>query len=60
MMKKKATGKLPRGPRTTPSGTKYKPLAKATKPKEVKLGGTKAKMVGGIIAVPSKPKRQMF
>ena len=60
MMKKKPTGKPPRGPRVQGTGAKPKPLAKTTKPKEVKLGKTNAKMIGGIIAVPSKPKRQMF
>lgn len=112
-MKKQPTGKMPRGPRTAPDGTKYKPVSvsttrrqldaklkeapkkikiisgsastrenfgtsqrragsmtssglprttksKTAKPKEVKLGKAKAKMIGGIIAVPSKPKSRMF
>lgn len=54
MMKKKATGKLPRGPRTTPSGTKYKPLAKATKPNTTKKAATpKPKSTLG--PLPKKP-----
>lgn len=35
MMKKKATGKPPRGPRTTPSRTNYKPLSASTTRKQV-------------------------
>jgi len=55
MMNKKAVKKVPRGPRVQGTGAKPKPLAK-----EVKIGKTKAKMIGGIIAVPVKPKRNMF
>ena len=35
MMKKKPTKRLPRGPRTTPSGTKYKPVSASTTRKQV-------------------------
>jgi hypothetical protein len=60
-MKKQPTGKAPVKPRsttTTPGARRL--LAGTAKPKEVKLGKAKAKMIGGIIAVPSKPKSRMF
>ena len=44
----------------TSSGLPRTTKSKTVKPKEVKLGKAKAKMIGGIIAVPSKPKSRMF
>lgn len=57
-MPKKPTTPMPgmRRPRKATTTANRKPLAA----KEVKIGTTKAKMVGGIVPIMSKPKKKMF
>ena len=50
-------------PKPRPMTTRRSTTPIARKPlaaKEIKLGSAKAKMVGGIIAVPAKPKKKMY